>query len=246
MNIKMKILIAFLIVVLIAGIVTTTIFVMRGPSRDDKNTTYDSVKKNKKENFTFLNKSGAAEKNQTVLIGDSITEIYNVQDLFGKFTRESGQFVYNRGISGDTSDRMFERLDTNALNIAPKNLVVLIGINDIGRGISIDFTVDNIKKIINLAKEKCPTTNLIIQAVYPVNREMNPKMVGRRKNEDIKNLNDKIKAASIDKGVKFLDLTSVLSDESGMLNAEYCYDGLHLNAKGFKVVTDNLVPLLEK
>lgn len=38
---------------------------------------------------------------------------------------------------------------------------------------------------------------------------------------------------------------TVLSDEKGRLAKEYCYDGLHLNAQGFEIVSENIIPLLK-
>lgn len=38
---------------------------------------------------------------------------------------------------------------------------------------------------------------------------------------------------------------TVLSDEKGRLAKEYCYDGLHLNAQGFEIVSENTIPLLK-
>ncbi len=87
-----------------------------------------------------------ARHGQTVLFGDSITEIFNSYKLFYAFSQTTGQAVYNRGISGDTSDRLLERLECNALNINPKNLVILIGTNDIGIGLPPEYTLNNIKK----------------------------------------------------------------------------------------------------
>ncbi len=70
-------------------------------------TAYDHVKQAKKENFTFLNEK-YAQQGQTVLFGDSITEIFNSYELFYAFSQATGQAVYNRGISGDTSDRCWK------------------------------------------------------------------------------------------------------------------------------------------
>ena len=62
----------------------------------------------------------------------------------------TGQAVYNRGISGDTSDRLLERLECNALNINPKNLVILFGTNDIGIGVPTEYTLKNKKNQYNI------------------------------------------------------------------------------------------------
>ena len=122
-----------------------------------KKTAYDYVQQTKKENFSFLNEK-YAQQGQTVLFGDSITEIFNSYELFYAFSQTTGQAVYNRGISGDTSDRLFERLECNALNINPKNLVILFGTNDIGIGVPTEYTLKNIKEILQRTQTLCSNT----------------------------------------------------------------------------------------
>ena len=204
---------------------------------------YDLVKRTKRENFRYLNETKVLPR-QTVLFGDSITEIFNWYELFYDFSKASGQAVYNRGISGDTTNRLLERLYDNALNINPKNLVILIGTNDIGNGAPIEFPLCNIEKVIAETNKICPDTNIILEAVYPVNKKMGA-AVGRRNNETIQQLNTELKKVAEKSGCLWLDLTDKLSDSKGNLNAEYCYDGLHLNAKGFAVVAENIIPLLK-
>ena len=134
-----------------------------------KKTAYDHVKQTKKENFRFLNEK-YAQQGQTVLFGDSITEIFNSYELFYAFSQTTGQAVYNRGISGDTSDRLLERLECNALNINPKNLVILIGTNDIGIGLQTEYTLRNIQEILQRTQKLCPNTNIVLQAIIPLIR----------------------------------------------------------------------------
>lgn len=215
----------------------------------EKATKYDHVKQTKKENFTFLNHN-FCKKGQTVLFGDSITEIFNHYELFYAYTEKTGQAVYNRGISGDTSNRLLERLYDNALCLEPKNLVILIGTNDIGCGtVSPEFIALNVQRILKETKEKCPKTNIILEAVYPVNKLMSTasmQMVGRRSNKEIAVLNGLLHEIAENEKVTWLDLTEELSSRHGNLAKEYCYDGLHLNAHGFKVVAEHIIPLLKK
>lgn len=63
-----------------------------------KKTAYDHVKQTKKENFIFLNEK-YAQQGQTVLFGDSITEIFNSYELFYAFSQTTGQAVYNHEIA---------------------------------------------------------------------------------------------------------------------------------------------------
>lgn len=212
-----------------------------------KKTRYDLVKKTKAENFKYLNENFSL-KGQTVLIGDSITEIFNYYELFYSFCQKTGQAVYNRGISGDTSDRLLERLFDNALNISPCNIVLLIGTNDLGVGAPAEFTECYVRKILEQIKQNCPDANIVLQAVYPVNKYMNADsvpMVGGRKNSNIAKINVKLKALSDEFGTQWLDLTDALKDEKGNISKDYSYDGLHLNANGFTVVAKHIIPLLK-
>lgn len=137
----------------------------------EQKTKYDLVKATKRDNFTFLNQT-VCKAGQVVLFGDSITEIFNVTDLFFEYTRETGLAVYNRGISGDTSNRLAQRLQDNVLNIRPRCLVILIGTNDIGLETSVEFTVSNVDEILSTVQKECPETKIILEAVYPVNKPM--------------------------------------------------------------------------
>ncbi len=208
---------------------------------------YDLVKRTKQENYLFLNENHA-KHGQTVLLGDSITEIFNSYELFYEFSQKSGQAVYNRGISGDTSDRLLWRLQSNALNIEPRNLVILIGTNDLGLGVPAAEIVGNLREILRITKEQLPNTNIVLQSIYPVNKYMSlaaSKMVGKRKNKDIRALNEQLCALAADSGVFYLDLTNRLSDKKGRLAKEFCYDGLHLNVHGFAVAAKGIIPCLK-
>ena len=208
-----------------------------------KITEYDREKNTKRENYRILNKEYAL-KNQTVLLGDSITDFFNWYELFYDFSKISGQAVYNRGISGDTTDRLLERLNENVLNIEPKNIVLLIGTNDIGRGLPLSMSVENVSKIIENTKKVCPDINFILQAVYPINRDMRDKFE-KRSNEKIDIMNKEFIKLSEKYDCVWLDITDKLKDETGNLKKEYTYDGLHLNINAYKIVAENIIPLLK-
>ena len=87
-----------------------------------------------------------------IFLGNSITNGAEWAELF------KNKHVKNRGISGDTSDRLLERLECNALNINPKNLVILIGTNDIGIGVPTEYTLKNIKEILQRTQTLCSNT----------------------------------------------------------------------------------------
>jgi lysophospholipase L1-like esterase len=207
-----------------------------------KRTAYTPDKVAKANNFEFLNKNYCAQ-GQTILLGDSITEMYTHTELFADYTAKTGLAVYNRGISGDTSDRLFERLETSVLNIKPKNIVLLIGTNDIGVGVDVELINQYIDNIIIKTKSALPNVNFVLLAVYPVNRKVS-KSVGRRFNEKIANLNKLLVETAKRQNVKFVDMTDKLSDSQGNLDVKYTFDGLHINAQAFELVTQALLKVL--
>ena len=208
-----------------------------------KITEYNREQRTKRENYRILNEE-IALKNQTVLLGDSITDFFNWYELFYDFSKNSGQAVYNRGISGDTTDRLLERLYENVLNIEPKNIVLLIGTNDIGRGLPLSMSVENVSKIIEESKKACPDINFILQAVYPINRGMRDKFE-KRSNKKIDLMNKEFIKLSEKYNCIWVDITDKLKDETENLKKEYTFDGLHLNVNAYKIVAENVIPLLK-
>ena len=208
-----------------------------------KITEYNREQRTKRENYRILNEEFAL-KNQTVLLCDSITDFFNWYELFYDFSKNSGQAVYNRGISGDTTDRLLERLYENVLNIEPKNIVLLIGTNDIGRGLPLSMSVENVSKIIEESKKVCPDINFILQAVYPINRGMRDKFE-KRSNKKIDLMNKEFIKLSEKYNCIWVDMTDKLKDETENLKKEYTFDGLHLNVNAYKIVAENVIPLLK-
>lgn len=208
-----------------------------------KLTVYNREMASKKNNYTFLNKKYAIE-NQTVLLGDSITDFFNWYELFYDFSKTSGQAVYNRGISGDTTDRLLERLQENVLSIKPRNIVLLIGTNDIGRGLPLSVTIENMKNIIKMTKNACPDVNFIIEAVYPINEKMRDRFE-KRSNKKINEMNKEFIKLCEKYDCKWLDFTDELKDSNGNMKQEYTFDGLHINAHAYEIVAENVIPLLK-
>ena len=200
-------------------------------------TEYDIVKKTKMENFELLNRS--AKENQVVFIGDSIIELFPTYELFA----DKDKIVYNRGISGDTSDRMLERMDKNCLNINPNVVYILVGTNDIAKNIDHSTIIDNISKSIDKCKEN-GVQKIIVSGLYPVNKAINSNMVGSRTNEEILELNSKLQVLVKNKSVVYSDVFDCLKDSQGNFDKEYTYDGLHPNAKGYLVITNTIMPLI--
>lgn len=209
-------------------------------SYDDyrKQTSYPLDKINKMNNYTFLNEN-YCEHNQMVLLGDSITEMFTYHELFDEFTKETGIKVYNRGIGGDTSDRILERLETNVFNIEPKIIVFMVGINDLTIGAPAQVVADNIEKVILAIKERLPQTDLILETLTPVRNRK------KGSNSQVDELNKLLEPMAEKYNLKFLRTHDLLLADDNELRKDFTYDGLHINAKAFEIVTGEILKLIK-
>lgn len=201
-----------------------------------RRTEYDTDKRNKRANFILLNEKYCIN-NQTVIAGDSITEIFNME-LFDAYKKESGLLVYNRGISGDTTDRFCERFDDTVLALEPKNLVLLIGTNDLTIIHDVEYVFGNIEQVVAKAHKALPQCRILLQSVYPVC------VSNRKKNKNILKLNAMLKTLVEKYNVTYLDMHSLLCDSNGGFDEKYTYDGLHPNAVGYEVIAREVIKAL--
>lgn len=200
-----------------------------------KKSVYNKDKTVKKENFNFL--GTLAEEGQIVFTGDSIIELWPLNELFPGLKKETGKEILNRGISGDTSDRLLERLKSNICAVKPSIVYILIGTNDHGMRFSSEYIISNYEKIINTIKKECPNTKIFIQSILPVKKEINKLMVGRRKNRSIIKINKLLSELAEDTGCIYVDVYELMLDAIDEFNEKYTYDGLHPNAQGFSVIS---------
>lgn len=153
-----------------------------------------------------------------VFIGDSLTDNAEWHDLFLDVS------IANRGISGDRSAGILNRMDT-IISTGAKKAFLMLGVNDINRGINIDLIFDNYKKIIIELQEN----NIEPYVQSTLFTDLNS-----IDNHNIEELNLKLKAFCKKKSITFIDLNPLLS-KSGRLSKNYSFDGLHLNGKGYSV-----------
>ena len=202
----------------------------------EKRTKYDFEKQLKRKRFNRQNKR--CKKGRIVLLGDSITEFFDEHLLDGKSNLE----IYNRGISGDTSNRLLERLEENVLSIEPSQIFLLIGTNDFDNGADVGYVFDNIKETVKRIKTALPECDTVLECIYPVN----PNYYGCEptRNEYVGMTNEKIREYAKNNGVTLLDLTELLSDGDGYLSKEYSDDGLHPNEAGNRAIADEISKML--
>lgn len=195
------------------------------------------IKDFKAQRYAYDNQS--AETEQIVFFGDSITEMYLLGDHFPNVT------IYNRGIGGDITSNMLTRLESNVLKIKPRKIFFLGGCNDLRRGIDPIDIASNINKILDKIQEKLPDTEIVVQSVYPVNR--NIKLAGRDliaqfNDDEVIVLNQYISQVCQSHNVPFVDTYSHLVGDNKQLQDQYTFDGLHMTDKAYELITSLLSP----
>ena len=170
-----------------------------------------------------------------VFYGDSITEGYNVKEFFDEYR------VVNSGISGNTTKDLIDRIDPDLYDYNPSMVIIQIGTNDIRAGIKDEEIIKNIKKVIKGIRKNRKNANILIESIYPINREMdteywesvNPDYT----NKHIIKVNKMIQDTCKKEHIKYIDVYSSLLDDNKNLKAIYSKEGLHLTDLGYYKAT---------
>lgn len=168
----------------------------------------------------------------TILAGDSLSLWFPPELL------PEGKNWLNQGISGETSDGLLKRLKIFD-RTQPEVIFVMIGINDLIRGMSDEVILDHQRQIINYLRQTHPTAQIVVQSILPHGAE-EATWKGRDKllavaNSRIRELNQQLQSISTKKGIKYLDLYPLFTNKQGNLRHEFTTDGLHLSAEGYIV-----------
>ncbi|MEZ8383826.1 SGNH/GDSL hydrolase family protein [Vibrio splendidus] len=163
-----------------------------------------------------------------VMFGDSITEWAPWADIFRDVS------MVNRGLAGDTTTGMLRRIDTT-LNVKPKLVCFMAGINDLAQGYDVDHIYQNYIDMLKVWQEN--DIRILVQSTLYVGSKL------QGLNPSVELLNTKISEYCAQQGIAFLDVNSVLSPNQ-LLSNEYSCDDLHLNAKAYQVWAEVLQPAI--
>jgi lysophospholipase L1-like esterase len=183
----------------------------------------------------------AKGENRVVFMGDSITDIWQNPKFGGFFP---GKPYIDRGISGQTTPQMLIRFRPDVIALKPKVVVILAGTNDIAGNtgpMTLDMIEANLASMSDLARAggiRVVLASLLPVSDYEKTKDGKPIVqTTRRPPEQIRALNDWMKAYAASNGATYLDYFSAMVDDKGFLKAELSDDGLHPNARGYAVMS---------
>ena len=176
-----------------------------------------------------------ADKNPqrlTILAGDSLSLWFPPELL-----PEDRNWL-NQGISGEVSNGLLQRLDFFD-RTQPDMILVMVGINDLIRGLDDQEILTNYRQIISYLRRKHPQAEIVIQSILPHGAE-GTTWEGKEKllaipNSRIRKLNQELNNIATKKGARYLNLHPLFTDQQGNLRSNFTTDGLHLSPPGYLV-----------
>jgi lysophospholipase L1-like esterase len=160
-----------------------------------------------------------------VFLGDSLT----AEGPWAALFRDAGS-VLNRGIPGDTSGGVLQRLGEVTAR-KPRAIILMIGTNDLLEGISSESAADNVAQILDRIHKESPDTAVTLQAVLPAAEAANPAFAGFV--ERARGYNARLRAVAGARAVQFLDYSASFAEANGQLRSDLTDDGLHLRHSGY-------------
>ncbi|SEW53867.1 GDSL-type esterase/lipase family protein [Chitinophaga arvensicola] len=181
-----------------------------------------------RQKVTQFNAIPDKENGEIIFLGDSITDIAEWSDLF------KNCLIKNRGISGDKTDGILNRL-TEVTTRKPSRIFLMIGINDIADQVPDSVIVANYGRIMDRIRRETPATRLIVQSILPTNDSFTEFARHQHKTEHIRFVNTAIEKMALQRQYTYVNLYDAMCDSEGKLSSDYTNDGLHLKGAGYLV-----------
>jgi lysophospholipase L1-like esterase len=164
---------------------------------------------------------GQGSRSMAVLVGDSLSQWYPVQQLPGN------HIWLNQGISGDTTGGILNRLSALA-KASPQTIYVMAGVNDLKKGLSDREILRNLNGIVQRLQAQNPRAQIVVQSILPTRT----RAIDNRR---IAQLNSWISTIAQRNSVAYLDLHQQFTDSDGMIRGELTTDGIHLSPQGYEL-----------
>ena len=172
-------------------------------------------------------------KGAVVWMGDSLTE----QAWWSFLTKEKP--LVNRGIGGDNTRGMLARMP-EILESQPRKIFFMGGVNDLSGNRPVEEVASNIRKILELVREKAPSCQVYLQSVITPNNEVLAYAYIKNKQHLMNELNAKLKAMCDEGLATWVDLRPVLHNEQGELREELTKDGIHIHPAAYELWVGHL------
>lgn len=178
-----------------------------------------------------------------VFFGDSITQIWDLELYFKPETLK-----INRGIGGDNTTYASKRFLADVIQLQPKNVVILLGINDILAiapnwwhkipGRNPEDVLSEIEENFRSMLSQCTNEKVYICSILPQSLCV---PYDRKLFEiTILQANDILKKLCDEFGAEYVDYYSAIENNYDGLPEEISYDGVHPNGRCYEIMANVL------
>jgi lysophospholipase L1-like esterase len=197
-----------------------------GYTRPHDTSTFDPLRHYEARQALFEAETSDAD---IIMLGDSLIEVGHWTELLpGK--------VANRGIGGDTSKGVLNRLE-QVLKPHPSVVCLLIGTNDLLLGRAVEEITQTISSTVDWLQVHGASVVLtsvpFVGGSFPIHI-----------NSEVTRLNASLRNLAVSRGTGFVDLNE-LTAENRQLAREDTIEGLHLSNKAYKKWAAALRPVLQ-
>lgn len=158
-----------------------------------------------------------------LFIGDSITE----ELKYYKFLFDDNVFS-KIGLNTDTLRKL---LPNENFNIVPKNIYLMMGLNDSVFVKSEEKFKQRYEAMLSALQEKFPNSTIYLQGIFPVSKALDAKEDARVNNTKINSFNKVVKSIASERGLTYLDFSYLLDENQDYFEP----DGMHLKSSFHKV-----------
>lgn len=169
-------------------------------------------------------------------IGDSITSNW---PLLQPPNQISGLPIVNRGLPGDTTTNMLVRFRRDILQLRPRVVVILGGINDLAR-IPLPDIEHNLSAMAHDASQR--KIRVVLATLPPAGKSDPPSSPLNSNRDQLLALNTWLVSLAAQNHYTLLDFHSALSDAQGVYQTGLTYDGVHPSPEGYA----HMEPLLRQ
>ena len=175
------------------------------------------------------------------MIGDSVTS--NWPQMSGP-NQLAGLEIVNRGQPSDTTARMLSRFHRDVVQLRPRAVVILGGINDIRR-IPLPSIERNLKEMARVANQR--GIQVVVATLPPTGEyhQGTPALADSGAHDQIRALNDWIRDLAVRQHYGLADYHAVLSDERGFYLEGLTADGVHPSVQGYQRMEPLLCQAME-
>lgn len=174
-----------------------------------------------------------------VMLGDSQMDIPELTELFGDLR------IKNRGISGDVTDGVIQRLPA-IIQGHPAKIFLRVGVNDVSHNLSATHIAGLILEIIKMIRQGTPQTRLYVESCLPINQAKGSYRSLDGKEQVIRDINALIEGQAEAQGFTWLNSYPLFTDADGNLDMRYSNDGLHLMGNGYARYKTFLQPYINE